>query len=1032
MDYNPRSPQNIGMEWVPIKQGDFSPDNINEYGYVMRLDHSATVVSGGIGLSALPPQVVANIAEGINIYPQITAMETGPVRMVTIPVQSGTITGAAIILSPGASSIASALASPMDNDLVLFSGTSVVGTDALGLNFGVTAFANELNGKRIVKVRLIYTASSSGTAGLTAMDVSITRKANWSEAFNYTGGLEGAVGNDSPQTLTTNFNYVDFGDWNPTWGPGITAFAGDTIYPWRYNELANLDTATAINVRQQILFEADLAAAGSESVFLTYVALQVFYCEETRVGYGGRRQIVNPATLPSSFNAGELRVPIRSTALATSVTLAPGNYIVTATNRPVSNFFTAKLPPVYSGIRQFNEDPPPVVGVTVKPTIVIDDPFTSEESDVLTDLSLYSSVAAVTGTHVYATQIQAPVYGSITAVQEILPRGEVVAGTSLTQARFYARRFADTTQPLKIALTGGTATQVASISVADFDALDEIFDGWREVTLTLGSSISVTGSSAISVTWSSTGEVAGNQWQVLGAQTFTTSPNVNVASYNPPAGGTTELTWKSPNQTSSTLDAQADATIILAQDPPTVTGFTLSLASQAVTGVATECGVVPSNCIPTAISYVGMTWNPLAACDDFDRVVASGMGTTPQGQTWTQSAGFSGTTSVDGDKAVMGHTITLDGVFETVDIGNPNQDIMMAFSSSVLATGAANSITVVGRFTDTSNYYGVSFNMNTDTTVNAVAFKTVAGSGTVLGTQNGIMSYDVNSIMYVNMRIVGTWIYIRAWNSESDEPTSWMMVFQDTSLSTGNGAGFRSRREGGNTNTAPVLLYVNSFTAMPARYLNGQIEIQRMDDLTDWQTIMLTDMCSVSMRDFEARVGETSWYRIRTLDSLDFAGPWVTGSATLTAPGVTVSGSGDGVLIFTSNRLPDSNLVYPMVWDGRPIESFAFPEADTQTFQRMYGRDFQVAFRPLERGGEQFERVMLVQAAAIPIPSMANFGSLRDLAWADLPYVCVRDELGNRWYANVLVPAGTVQRGRRIYLAQIRVTEVTDTAAPVT
>jgi hypothetical protein len=75
--------------------------------------------------------------------------------------------------------------------------------------------------------------------------------------------------------------------------------------------------------------------------------------------------------------------------------------------------------------------------------------------------------------------------------------------------------------------------------------------------------------------------------------------------------------------------------------------------------------------------------------------------------------------------------------------------------------------------------------------------------------------------------------------------------------------------------------------------------------------------------------------------------------------------------------------------------------------------------------------VILVQAAAITVPSLADFKGLRDLAWDDLPYVCVRDELGNRWFANVLVPAGETKRNRRLYLAQIRVTEVTDTPAPV-
>ena len=64
-------------------------------------------------------------------------------------------------------------------------------------------------------------------------------------------------------------------------------------------------------------------------------------------------------------------------------------------------------------------------------------------------------------------------------------------------------------------------------------------------------------------------------------------------------------------------------------------------------------------------------------------------------------------------------------------------------------------------------------------------------------------------------------------------------------------------------------------------------------------------------------------------------------------------------------------------------------------------------------------------------PSLANFKRLRDLGWASLPYVCVRDELGNRWYANVRVPDGTVRMNRTVYVAQIQVAEVTSTPFPV-
>jgi hypothetical protein len=46
------------------------------------------------------------------------------------------------------------------------------------------------------------------------------------------------------------------------------------------------------------------------------------------------------------------------------------------------------------------------------------------------------------------------------------------------------------------------------------------------------------------------------------------------------------------------------------------------------------------------------------------------------------------------------------------------------------------------------------------------------------------------------------------------------------------------------------------------------------------------------------------------------------------------------------------------------------------------------------------------------------------MAWAQLPYVCVRNEIGDRWFANVQVPSGSLQRNRQQGLIQAQVTEI--------
>jgi hypothetical protein len=138
-------------------------------------------------------------------------------------------------------------------------------------------------------------------------------------------------------------------------------------------------------------------------------------------------------------------------------------------------------------------------------------------------------------------------------------------------------------------------------------------------------------------------------------------------------------------------------------------------------------------------------------------------------------------------------------------------------------------------------------------------------------------------------------------------------------------------------------------------------------------------------------------------------------------------------MTFTSNedQLGARALAYAEVWDGNPSEDFTYFEGSgMMQFQRMYDRDFQVGFHALERGGAQFERTLLVQNAAVSAPILETaFRSLRDLAWYELEYVCVRTNAGDRWFAAVEVPSGSVSRGRKLQLVQVRITEVSTTSS---
>jgi hypothetical protein len=279
----------------------------------------------------------------------------------------------------------------------------------------------------------------------------------------------------------------------------------------------------------------------------------------------------------------------------------------------------------------------------------------------------------------------------------------------------------------------------------------------------------------------------------------------------------------------------------------------------------------------------------------------------------------------------------------------------------------------------------------------------------------------------------------KVWLTTDDEPPTWQVstVLSSSVASTTVGpVGVVGQLNVSYNGPVPVTFTFDDFSANPMVGL-GAWEIQRTDRWTDYQTIMAaTSFPTATFNDFEPRVGVESTYQVRLCHELDFCGNWSSSvSDTVAQPGVEGDCVDGSVLIFTSNVNQDGSgaLAHIAVWDGTPSEAFEFVEAGSVRFQPMYNRDYQVAFHGTERGGETFDRVLLMNNAAVNLINYEQlFSTLRDLAWDDLPYVAVRDEHGSRWLANVRVPNGTVQPPSRIpQFSQVSITEVTGTAYPV-
>jgi hypothetical protein len=1061
--YNPHAPIILGQEWVPILDKDttFTPTvNTVEVGHAFDLLSTRTITQARVYIHDIPPTIDLGQNVAVAIYPAGTEDQSGPVRSVIIPANAIVLTGGSV---SGGTDALTAISTPAD-DGIAFSPTAGA-VQGMRLSFAVTQYAQALQGKRILDVRFLYAGEvtrTDTTIGLIAITPDTGLGPIWTDGLNLSRFLA-----DTDQEIFA----ADLGELNYWWNGAPTSNA--EYMPWQVGQLQRFD-AVAQKLYLNIVCGNSVGGSATvdDSLYVQYIAMQVLFCDEKRIAYGDLRlgQPFTGALQLSGRRAiyGANTMTMRDmNAYGSSPAVPAGRYVATVSspNNGGSNFSSLIGFPGLNAVQQLYEIAPhPGVQVNIPFPLPdrIGETFTSEATDILPQISLHIAAGTLTEPHAYGRQAAAQVWGLNTATQEIYDDISGVAA-SYPQVRYYARRFGDTTIPLTLTGTGTLTGSTASITVATFDSLIEILDGWKEVTLRFAVAPSmgaVTGTPGW--TWSATGETVGNRWEILAASApalsgtpgnyynLAPAPNtLGAATYQPPSGATVELTWMpqgvaSVFVTGASADAATDAFLIFSQDPPTVTGMSLTARTQAVSGYALDCGALPC-CIPTGIAYSQIQWSAQTALhvdtdilDTFERTVASGWGTADTGQAWSTSGGAAADYNVAAgvgavalpDTASTRNTFLGSGLFDN--------EIYAELTVPQLATGAVYEVALLGRQTfGSATYYTLLADMATSGAVNVFIERNLAGVFTTLATTAAAATYTAGARLGFRFRMIGSTILGRIWNiTTTAEPSTWTVSATDTGIASG-GAGTRHARSGSNTNVGLVVSWDN-FTVTdltPAGF--GAYELQRFDaEQTDFQTIMLaTDSALTSFNDYEARVGITSVYRIRALNALNFAGAWsgqVSGAPP--SPGVTGGcANTTGALIFTSNadQTGLNNAAYVMQWEGTPTEDFSLPEADMVTYQPMYGRDGSVAFHGTERGLESFDRTVLLHAAAISPVRLADAQTIRDLAWANLPYVCVRDDIGDRWFASVRIPAVNARMDRTKYMAGIKIVETTQTPYPV-
>jgi len=1022
------------MDWVPIVEQPYALSLGEERGYWFRLGTSATPVTARVYVAEPPATALTYDLPGINVYPAGQEDQLGPIKQVTIPCTFVTPAADTATTLNAASSAVEALYSPSDAGFAIFS--SATGP-TVTLNFGVSYFSAQLTGKRILDVEFLTIVDLA--TGDTGINVGLA-----SSAASTTAGVVTDTGLPSISSAAdSNIQTVDLGEYTPFWGT-TTALAGDT-YPWNYSALLRMDPSTTAAQRVGIT----MGVAGATNFDVFYAAIRVTYAAETRTAMGARSSGDYTPQRGWGPAGTAFSIPLLDPTYSFAPTMAVGDYVITATygTYPDSLFYYLGDEAQIGALHQLYELPEPGIhGISITKLLEPGDVRQAVHTDQIPAISLHTAGAVMPDTHGYYKQIAAPVYSGVTAQQGII-NNAAVASTSYNLARLYARRFGPTDSPLGLREVGGSGAS-AIITVAEFDALPEIADGWKQVDFDFQYSppIPTFTTSGVS-TWEAFSSTAvGGQWQVLGAR----APNVtglNFAAVGPNQwlppttyGGTTaEATWDQGSGT-ATLDRPGDLVMMFAS-VPTVTGFSITPRTLPVTANI-DCVEEPAG-IPTGIFYEELGWSTgsLGVYDTFSRTVSNGWGTADSGLAWVIANGLASEVSVNGSTGVVtSSTINNRHILQqNVPILNGQMRALISSSQEPVSTGGV-SVQLRGRTLGLATYV---FAELTWAASGFFQLETGAFAGGQTASDSIVNMLDppqeVNSRYWLAFEFNGNWVGAKVWRETDDEPPDWQVetvLSNATNITTVGPVSVHANIGSSYNGPTPVTFTVDDFSANPMPGL-GAWEIQRTDRWTDYQTIMAaTTFPTAIFNDLEPRVGVESTYQVRLCHELDFCGNWsATVADTPPAPGVDGDCVDGSVLIFTSNVNQDGSgaLAHIAVWDGTPSENFEFLEGGMVRYQPMYNRDYQVAFHGTERGGETFDRVLLMNNAAISLINYEQlFQYLRDLAWSDLPYVAVRDEHGSRWLASIRIPGGTVQPPSRIpQFSQISITEVTATAYPV-
>lgn len=191
------------------------------------------------------------------------------------------------------------------------------------------------------------------------------------------------------------------------------------------------------------------------------------------------------------------------------------------------------------------------------------------------------------------------------------------------------------------------------------------------------------------------------------------------------------------------------------------------------------------------------------ARDLFTRVVAGGWGNATTGQAWSTSGGAAGDYSVTGTAGqVTINSINVSRLTHYDTLSVDHDTTIQWISPASTPTGANWSIGVVGRYTDSNNYYVGHIQVAPAGTVTATISKRVLGVTTEVTTFVLPVTHVGNAQYFLRLAVCGSTIKFKAWSTLVAEP-DWVLTITDFDLTTGTRTGTRSLFFVGVTNPMP-------------------------------------------------------------------------------------------------------------------------------------------------------------------------------------------------------------------------------------